>query len=89
MSSVQDTDVCIVCGEEYWYDFDCRTGEYTKLSMCKCDRQREKLEQKIKKLKDELKYFRDEAREIIKNWENRDSKMDYDFIEEVSEIDLR
>jgi hypothetical protein len=26
------------CGEEYWYDFDCRTGQYTKLSMCKCDR---------------------------------------------------
>jgi len=38
MVSVQDIKVCPTCGEEYWYDLDCRTGEFTKLSMCKCDR---------------------------------------------------
>ena len=38
MVTVEGIDVCPVCGEEYRYDFDCRTGEYTKLTMCKCDR---------------------------------------------------
>ena len=38
MVSLQDTAICLTCGEEYWFDLDCRTGKYTKLSMCKCDR---------------------------------------------------
>ena len=38
MPHVQNTAVCPSCGEEYWYEFDCRTGEVTKLSMCACDR---------------------------------------------------
>jgi len=38
MVNVEGIDVCSVCGEEYWFDLDCQTGEYTKLSMCKCDR---------------------------------------------------
>ena len=38
MTTVNDTNVCIACGEEYWYQFDCRTGIDTKISMCKCDR---------------------------------------------------
>ena len=38
MTTVDGTDVCMACGEEYWYQLDCRTGEYTKLSMCACDR---------------------------------------------------
>ena len=38
MVTVDNTDVCIVCGEEFWYQFDCRTGEYTKISQCACDR---------------------------------------------------
>ena len=33
MVSVQDIAICPTCGEEYWYDLDCRTCEYTKLSM--------------------------------------------------------
>lgn len=37
MGSVQDTDVCPVCGWGYWYEYDLRTGEYTKLTMCRCD----------------------------------------------------
>jgi len=38
MVSVQNTEICPTCGEEYWYDFDCQTCEYTKISKCKCDR---------------------------------------------------
>ena len=38
MSSVNNTDVCSACGEEFWYDVDLRTGEYTKISSCRCDR---------------------------------------------------
>jgi nuclear transport factor 2 (NTF2) superfamily protein len=38
MVSVQGTDVCPNCGEEYWYNFDCTTLEYTKLTACACDR---------------------------------------------------
>jgi len=49
--SLQDTAICPTCGEEYWFDLDCRTGKYTKLSMCKCDRMimyaREFLKEKV------------------------------------------
>jgi len=38
MGGVQDTDVCKTCGEEYWYDFDTRTMQYSKLGSCYCDR---------------------------------------------------
>jgi hypothetical protein len=38
MPTVENTEVCPSCGEEYWYEFDCRTLTYTKLTMCKCDR---------------------------------------------------
>jgi len=38
MSSTSDTEVCLRCGEEYWYSFDLETGECTKTSACKCDR---------------------------------------------------
>jgi len=38
MTKVQDTRICDGCGEEYWYEFDCNTGEVSKLSMCACDR---------------------------------------------------
>jgi len=38
VTSISDTKVCMVCGEEFWYTFDCKTGEYTKTSACKCDR---------------------------------------------------
>lgn len=37
MVGVVDTEVCKVCGEEYWYSFEFPTG-YTKLTACKCDR---------------------------------------------------
>lgn len=37
MGSVENTRVCEVCGWEYWYEFDLRSGKYTKLSMCRCD----------------------------------------------------
>jgi len=49
MSAVQDTEICMVCGEEYWYEFDCRTFEYTKLTMCKCDRELQKAKEFLKK----------------------------------------
>lgn len=38
MGSVTDKGTCPVCGESYWYDFNYRTGETTKLSPCECDR---------------------------------------------------
>jgi len=38
MPTVQNTAICPECKEEYWYELDCRTGEITKLTMCKCDR---------------------------------------------------
>jgi len=38
MPTVQGTAICPVCGEEYWYELDLRSGEYRKLTMCKCDR---------------------------------------------------
>ena len=62
MPSVQGVDVCPVCGEEYWYDFDCRTGEYSKLSMCACDRWRYDAEEflKMKGLFEEFKKFHEE-----------------------------
>jgi len=37
MVSVIDTDICPICGMEYWYEFDLRTGEYTKLTKCRCN----------------------------------------------------
>ena len=36
MSSVDKIAVCIECGEEYWYTFDCRTQESYKTSKCNC-----------------------------------------------------
>jgi hypothetical protein len=62
MAHVDDTDVCPECGEEYLYEFDCRTGEYTKLSMCKCDRYVFDAEEflKSKGLFEEFKKFHEE-----------------------------
>jgi hypothetical protein len=59
MPSVQNTDICPTCGEEFWYDFDCRTGEYTKISKCKCDREIEYAREFIEKkgLLDEFEKF--------------------------------
>jgi hypothetical protein len=39
MVVVEDMDVCPNCGEEYSYEVNCSTGEYRKMSMCKCDRE--------------------------------------------------
>jgi len=68
MSSVTNVDVCPVCGEEYWYDFDCRTGEYTKLSMCHCDRIRRDMEEFLKEkgLWEEFKKFHEEREKEIR-----------------------
>jgi len=49
MPTVQGTAVCPVCGEVYWYEFDLRTGEYRKLTMCACDRFRANVEEFLKK----------------------------------------
>lgn len=38
MGGIIDLDECPICGEEFWYDYDGRTGEFTKLTMCRCDR---------------------------------------------------
>lgn len=48
MAGVTNTDICSTCGEEYWYDFNCRSFEYVKLAMCKCDRWRLDAEQFLK-----------------------------------------
>jgi hypothetical protein len=72
MVHVDDTDVCPVCGEEYWYDFDCATGKYTKLSMCACDRYVFDAEEflKSKGLLEEFKKFHEEReRERLKEKE--------------------
>jgi hypothetical protein len=62
MVSVQDTEVCPKCGEEYWYDFDCNTCEYTVLSMCACDRYAFDAEEFLKEkgLFEEFKAFHEE-----------------------------
>lgn len=49
MGSIVDTGVCPVCGEEYLYDLDLRTLEYTKLSACACDRFKHHVEDFLKK----------------------------------------
>jgi len=68
MPHVQNTAVCPSCGEEYWYEFDCRTGEVTKLSMCACDRWIEdaKLFLKEKGLLDEFNKFHQEREQELK-----------------------
>lgn len=38
MSSTQDTQVCLYCGEEVWYDFEYRTGKTTAMTACACQR---------------------------------------------------
>jgi len=62
MAGITDTDICPVCGEEYWYDFDCTTGEYTKLSACACDRWRMDAEDFLKEkgLWEEFQRFHEE-----------------------------
>jgi len=62
MPRVTDTDVCPVCGEKFWYDFDCRTGEYSKITMCACDRRMWDAEEflKMKGLYEEFVKFHEE-----------------------------
>jgi len=59
MSSVQNTEVCPTCGEEYWYDLDLRSCEYTKISQCHCDRIKKDMEDFLKEkgLWEEFKKF--------------------------------
>jgi hypothetical protein len=49
MPTTQGTAVCPTCGEVYWYEFDCHSCEYTKISMCKCDRFMHDAEEFLKK----------------------------------------
>jgi hypothetical protein len=62
MVTVENTDVCYACGEEITYEFDCRTGEYTKMTMCACDRYSHDAEVFLKKrgLFEEFKKFHEE-----------------------------
>jgi len=72
MVSVQETKVCIVCGEEYLVDFDCRTGEVTKLSMCACDRWRADAEKFLKQkglFEEFLKFHEEREKELKKERE--------------------
>jgi hypothetical protein len=68
MGSVQNVDVCPVCGEEYWYELDLRTGEYRKLTMCKCDRFARDVEEflKTKGLWEEFLRFHEERERELK-----------------------
>jgi hypothetical protein len=68
MPSVQDKAVCPICGEEYWYEFDLRTGEYTKLTMCACDRYVSDAEEflKMKGLWEEFLKFHEEREKEYK-----------------------
>mgnify|MGYP001606538793 CR=1 FL=1 len=67
MSSVQDTEVCLACNKEYLVDFDCRTGEYTKIGTCRCDRKfnvvlrsRNILRQKVRKMRNQVRQLQEE-----------------------------
>ena len=53
----------MVCGEEYMYDFNCKTGEADKITMCKCDI-------KAKKTKEELKRYKKGFQILEKYFEN-------------------
>ena len=55
MPSVQNTGVCLRCGKEIMYDFDCRSGEYTQLTCCDCDKREKKLKAEVRRLRRELK----------------------------------
>ena len=43
-------DTCPICGEKYTYEFDPRTGEYRRLTMCGCEIKLKELEKKVKSL---------------------------------------
>lgn len=55
MSSVNDEAVCMRCGKEFEYSFDCKTGMTDRISMCDCDKKELKLKETIKKLRSELR----------------------------------
>ena len=38
MSSFQDTQVCMFCGEEFWYEVDLKSGAVHPVSKCLCQR---------------------------------------------------
>jgi hypothetical protein len=68
MTSVTNTDICPRCGEEFWYELDCRTFEYTVISECKCDRIQRCIEEFLKDkglLEDFQKYVDDMEKERV------------------------
>ena len=83
MPTVQDTAVCPVCGEEYWYEFDLRTGEYRKLTMCACDRYVRDAEKflKMKGLWEEFLKFHEEREKEYKE------EVEEEEVEEEEESD--
>ena len=71
MSTVTEELSCDSCGQIYLADFNCRTGEVSKISSCACDKQIRDLEDMNlylkNKLEDECKRsaILQEAMEII------------------------
>ena len=52
MSTYMNEDaVCPRCGGNYWEELNLRTGNYRRVTMCKCDMKVFKLENRIKELK--------------------------------------
>ncbi|ADC64701.1 hypothetical protein Ferp_0527 [Ferroglobus placidus DSM 10642] len=91
MGSVTNTAICPVCGEEYWYDYDTRTGTTTKLSSCACDREIECMREfiRMKGLKDEFREFmREREKEYWHDWIVERGEVAYDvqeFLESLKE----
>ena len=81
MSSVMNFDMCPFCNEEYWYDFDCKSSEYTKVTMCKCDRYKNNVEEFLrqKKLFEEFEKFHAKKEKQVK----REKQEEDDTEEEV------
>lgn len=67
MAGVTDQTVCSVCGETYWYEFNTRTGETTKLSYCLCDREMDYYREFLRE-KDLVEEFEEFRREKEKEY---------------------
>ena len=60
MAGILDSDVCQTCGEEYWYSY--KGFEYSKVSMCECDRYVRNVEEFLKQkgMLEEFERFHEE-----------------------------
>ena len=55
MSSVTNEATCKGCGGTFTYDFNLKTGKYTKVTMCECDKETVRLKKEVRQLKKEIK----------------------------------